>query len=521
MEGAKQQINYTVLPDYAVVNEVEYTSSNNEVVSVSDEGIILAEGKGTAVITVYLPKFNITKTVTVTVTEAAANMGGSIVDTDTQYTQDRYNEVKEMGTVSKELTVWKNDKAISEIALISKDCKLKNVTITTGDLVNGDNVIDKENVKTTFIKSTKAYNGSYLGYGDPNREIPVDNGTNRSESSDILYQTAPIDIEFNKVQPVWVEIAIPSDVKAGSYRTTITVTADGLDAPLEFTYVINVQDEILNDVSTYKNTFDIELWQYPYSSAEYYNVEPFSEEHLNIMRSGMEIYKNIGGHAITTTISEEAWAGQTYSANDVHYPSMIKWTKETNGSFTYDFTDFDKWVQFNKDLGIGDKIVLYSIAPWHNSFTYWENDQLVYERYTVGSARYNQVWTDFLRKLIDHLMEKGWFDESYIGIDERGFSSVAFDLIDSVRNIHDQPLKTAGAMDGFVNKHDLALRVTDLNVGDTAADAHPIEFSQLVKDREALGYRTTLYSCTEHQPGNFSLSAPVECYWSIRSPLGI
>ena len=515
MEGAKQQINYTVLPDYAVVNEVEYTSSNNEVVSVSDEGIILAEGKGTAVITVYLPKFNITKTVTVTVTEAAANMGGSIIDTDTQYTQDRYNEVKEMGTVSKELTVWKNDKAISEIALISKDCKLKNVTITTGDLVNGDNVIDKENVKTTFIKSTKAYNGSYLGYGDPNREIPVDNGTNRSESSDILYQTAPIDIEFNKVQPVWVEITIPSDAKAGSYQTTITVTADGLDAPLEFTYVINVQDEILNDVSTYKNTFDIELWQYPYSSAEYYNVEPFSEEHLNIMRSGMEIYKNIGGHAITTTISEEAWAGQTYSANDVHYPSMIKWTKETNGSFTYDFTDFDKWVQFNKDLGIGDKIVLYSIAPWHNSFTYWENDQLVYERYTVGSARYNQVWTDFLRKLIDHLMEKGWFDESYIGIDERGFSSVAFDLIDSVRNIHDQPLKTAGAMDGFVNKHDLALRVTDLNVGDTAADAHPIEFSQLVKDREALGYRTTLYSCTEHQPGNFSLSAPVESYWSI------
>lgn len=105
--------------------------------------------------------------------------------------------------------------------------------------------------------------------------------------------------------------------------------------------------------------------------------------------------------------------------------------------------------------------------------------------------------------------------KQYIGIDERGFSSTAFDLIDSVRNIHDQSLKTAGAMDGFVNKHDLALRVTDLNVGDTAADAHPVEFSQLVKDREALGYKTTLYSCTEHQPGNFSLSAPVESYWSI------
>ena len=515
IEGAKQQIDYIVSPDYATVNEVEYISDNTEVASVDEDGLISAKGKGAATITVYLPKFNITKIVTVTVTEAAANMGGSIVDTDTQYTQDRYNEVKEMGTISKELTAWKNDKAISEIALISKDCQLKNVTLTTEDLVDGENVIGKENIKTTFIKSTKAYNGAYLGYGDPNREIPADNGANRSESSDILYQSSPIDIEFNKVQPVWVEFVIPSDAKAGTYQTTITVNADGLDTPLEFTYVVNVQDEILNDASTFKNTFDIELWQYPYNSAEYYGVEPFSEEHLNIMRSGMEIYKSIGGHAITTTISEEAWAGQTYSANDVHYPSMIKWTKEANGSFTYDFTDFDKWVQFNKDLGIGDKIVLYSIAPWHNSFTYWENDQLVYERYTVGNTRYNQVWTDFLRKLIDHLMEKGWFDESYIGIDERGFSSAAFDLIDSVRNIHDQPLKTAGAMDGFVNKHDLALRVTDLNVGDTAADAHPAEFSKLVKEREALGYKTTLYSCTEHQPGNFSLSAPVESYWSI------
>ncbi len=95
------------------------------------------------------------------------------------------------------------------------------------------------------------------------------------------------------------------------------------------------------------------------------------------------------------------------------------------------------------------------------------------EKYTVGSERWRSVWTDFLRKLIEHLMDKGWFDESYIGIDERGFSADAFDLIDSIRNIHDVPLKTAGAMDGFVNKFDLALRVTDLNVGDTAAAAIP------------------------------------------------
>ena len=70
-------------------------------------------------------------------------------------------------------------------------------------------------------------------------------------------------------------------------------------------------------------------------------------------------------------------------------------------------------------------------------------------------------------------------------------------------------------MDSFVEKKDLAMRVTDLNVGDTAAAAHPADFVQLVIDREAIGLRTTLYSCTGHRPGNFSISAPVESYWSI------
>ena len=66
--------------------------------------------------------------------------------------------------------------------------------------------------------------------------------------------------------------------------------------------------------------------------------------------------------------------------------------------------------------------------------------------------------------------EKGWFDDSYIGIDERGFSGTAFDLIESVKNKDGKCLKTAGAMDSFVEKKELAMRVTDLNVGDTAAD---------------------------------------------------
>lgn len=443
------------------------------------------------------------------------NLGGTIEDTNTQYTQERYGEISAKSTTSAKLTAWKNDKAVSELVLYSKNCSLENVSIEAGALINGSDTIPADNITATFIKSTKAYNGSYLGYGSKDREVPAATASNRSESSDILYQTTPVDIGWNKLQPVWVEFNIPKDAAAGIYTGTLKATADGIENPIVFNYTVTVQNAVLPDIEEMAGAFDVELWQYPYASAEYYNVTPFSEEHLNIMRSSMLKYKEVGGHAITTTIVEEAWSGQTYSANEVHYPSMVKWTKKADGSFAYDYKDFDAWVNFCKSLGIGDKIVLYSIAPWHNSFTYWEGEELKYESFTSGSDRYREVWTDFLENLIEHLEENEWFDDAYIGIDERGFSTAAFDLVDSVENSNGESLKTAGAMDNFVGKRDLAMRVDDLNIGDNAVVAHADDFAQLLADREAAGLRTTLYSCTEHRPGNFSLSAPMESYWSI------
>lgn len=514
--GQSYAISYSYTPSYATLDDMVYTISDETVALVSDQGMITAKKSGTAVITASSQKAGISRTMEVEVRQPGRALGGTVTDHNTQYTQKRFAEVSVKKNRSETLHAWKNDRAVSELVLSAIGGDFTNVTIQASDLTDGKKKITKDNVTATFIRSTKAYAYGYI-YGN---DVPAATEDNRAEASDILWQTTPIAIKADTLQPVWVEFAIPKTAKSGTYKTQLTVTADQLTQPLVFDYEVRVQNAELPD--NYSDTFDIELWQYPYTSAEYYNVEPFSEEHLEIMKSSMELYKKIGGHAITASIIEDAWNGQTYSANAVHYPSMIKWIKNGD-TFTYDYTDFDKWVSFNKSLGIGDKIVLYSVAPWHNSFTYWENGELVREVFyiqpTNGSAYYTEnytiLWTDFLTDLVTHLTEKGWFDDSYIGIDEQGFSSTAFDLIESVKNKDGKCLKTAGAMDSFIEKKNLAMRVTDLNVGDTAAAAHQAEFDQLLKDREAKGLRTTLYSCTGHRPGNFSLSAPVESYWSI------
>ena len=514
--GQSYAISYSYTPSYATLDDMVYTISDETVALVSDQGMITAKKSGTAVITASSQKAGISRTMEVEVRQPGRALGGTVTDHNTQYTQKRFAEVSVKKNRSETLHAWKNDRAVSELVLSAIGGDFTNVTIQASDLTDGKKKITKDNVTATFIRSTKAYAYGYI-YGN---DVPAATEDNRAEASDILWQTTPIAIKADTLQPVWVEFAIPKTAKSGTYKTQLTVTADQLTQPLVFDYEVRVQNAELPD--NYSDTFDIELWQYPYTSAEYYNVEPFSEEHLEIMKSSMELYKKIGGHAITASIIEDAWNGQTYSANAVHYPSMIKWIKNGD-TFTYDYTDFDKWVSFNKSLGIGDKIVLYSVAPWHNSFTYWENGELVREVFyiqpTNGSAYYTEnytiLWTDFLTDLVTHLTEKGWFDDSYIGIDEQGFSSTAFDLIESVKNKDGKCLKTAGAMDSFIEKKNLAMRVTDLNVGDTAAAAHQADFDQLLKDREAKGLRTTLYSCTGHRPGNFSLSAPVESYWSI------
>ena len=151
-EGATRQITYTITPSYAELTDLVYTSSDETVATVSASGLITAVGAGTATITVASGE--LTASLDVEVIAAVPGLSGSIVDTDTQWTQSRYDEVKGMGTMSAELTAWRNDIATSELALVSVDSALKNVTVTASDFVSGENVIDASNVTATFLRST-------------------------------------------------------------------------------------------------------------------------------------------------------------------------------------------------------------------------------------------------------------------------------------------------------------------------------------------------------------------------------
>ena len=518
VEGAKKQLTVAVNPIHATADDIIYISDNEEVATVSETGVITAVATGSATITATSEEFNVSDSIMVTVTEANASMYGTIVDTNSHYTQDRYDEVLTLGSINESLYAWKADKAISEIVVASKEGILKNVTVSASDFISGSNVINSENIITTFLKETKAYIGDagYHASSDGPANTPSDD-SEKVSVPDVLYTEGPVNVEFNALQPIWVEINVPENATSGVYEGTVTVTADGVD-DMVFNYALEVLDVTMPSSSEYE--FDFEAWQYPYSSAEYYGVEPFSEEHLAILTPHMLKYKELGGHAITASIVEEAWGGQTYSENEIRYPSMIKWTRNADGTFSFDYTDFDKWVQFNKDLGIGDKIVCYSMIPWGNNVKYYDeaSGTTMVENLPAGTTRYEEVWLQFLNKLVIHLDEKGWFDDTYIGIDERSNMDKAFDVIDKVKNRHDKVLKKAAAMDHFSTSYKyITDRVDDLSVGSTAAKGSLADYKNFVAERAEAEkeYKTTIYTCTEHFPNSLALSMPGESYWTM------
>ncbi len=438
---------------------------------------------------------------------------GSIVSSDVHHTNEDYPALLHARRTHETLCAWRGDRLVSKIALVSGGRALRRVSAVQR-LSGTDSVSAPIRVHLHFLRETLAYAASAGGYAAANT-VPAGD---RVSVPDILDTAGPVAMQARSVQNLWVEIAVPADIAPGVYHVAVLVMAESPYAPLRFTWEIEVLDALLPPPDAF--SFTIELWQYPYRVAEYYGVEPFSQAHLDILRPLLEYYRQIGGRAVTATIVEEAWGGQTYSESPVHNPSMIQWHRKAGGSFWFDYASFDAWISLTRSLGLGEKIVCYSMIPWGNRVAYYDerSQSDVSEELLPGTAAYETVWRSFLQDFVAHLEQKGWFDQVYIGIDERPNIALAFDLLQSVSNTAGKTLKIAAAMDVF-SPEVLAVtdRVDDISVGSAAAKQDLAGFRAFAARRANADppAKTTMYTCVGHFPNSLARSMPGESYWTI------
>ena len=89
---------------------------------------------------------------------------------------------------------------------------------------------------------------------------------------------------------------------------------------------------------------------------------------------------------------------------------MIKWTKRTDGTFEFDYTDMDYWIELNMKHGIDRQINFQSLVGVVWCFVYFDEATGKVTNTGaggVGSNEWNKICRIFLTDLIAHLEEKG------------------------------------------------------------------------------------------------------------------
>ena len=417
--------------------------------------------------------------------------------TDVRYNKELPASVTPVATMN--LTGWMGEKLSAQF-VISTNRDLKNVSVEVSDLVAKNYKISKWNTERGFVRYVMTDELNKDGKGACGHRPNKAEWDSTLVADVIDHITPTLDIKKHTTQPVWVSVKVPREnIIKGMYRGTVTVKEDG-KVLAQLPLVVTVKNRVLPEPKDW--AFHLDLWQNPYSVARYYNVEPFSEEHFELMRPIMKRYADAGGKVITTSIMHKPWNGQTYDP----FESMVTWMKKADGTWWFDYTVFDKWVEFMMSCGVKKEINCYSMVPWRLSFQYFDqaSNQFKFFNGKPGEPAYEEFWMRMLQSFAQHLKEKGWFNITHIAMDERPLKDMLA-TIEVVRKADpDFKLSLAGTY------HKELLEDLDDYCITLAEKFTPEEIAK----RRAEGKVTTYYTCcTEPRPNTFTFSPLAESEW--------
>jgi hypothetical protein len=405
-----------------------------------------------------------------------AGLEGGIGSVDQRYAPNERPQVA-APTTGIRLTAWRGERVNAQVAVWATAAQ-EQLRVDSAVLTGRGASIP---VQTNFVRCV-------LANGKPQADI--------LDTETMLSQPA------GAVRPVWISVDVPRTAAPGLYSGKVVVRSE-LGA-VEFPVSLEVLAAALPAPKDWK--FHLDLWQHPQAVARWHDVRPWSPEHFALMKPLMQRLADAGQKTITCPIIHEAWGGQTYD----WFPSMIEWRKKADGSWTYDYSIFDRWVSFmSDDVGMKNaRIHCYTMIPWSLKFRYYDEAKRAYVDAALrpGTPEYDEFWGRFLRDFTKHLKAKGWLERTRIGMDERPDALMRGAIATLAR--HAPGLKIASAINApsaMSNEVDDVSPVITHASGFSPAD---------LEARRKAGKRTTFYVCCgPDRPNTFTFSPPAESTW--------
>ena len=390
---------------------------------------------------------------------------------------------------------WKNETIQTLLAFWNNDKSLagKEVRLVASDLKSSKGRIAASHIQFSPIAYVMSNDASHLKVGCGIGEI-----LDSLLVADRIENKSTFTFQAEETRALWLSIAVPAHAAAGTYKGTLHVEVG--KKKLKLPYSVEVTNQVLPAAKDW--AFHLDLWQNPYSSARYHQMDALSDQHLAFIKPNMQRLANAGQKNITATLIYDPWNSQTYDK----YDSMVRWVKKKDGSWSYDYSKFDKWVNYMQGLGVNGFINCYSMIPWNLSFYYFDEQTGKTEVLKANPHQdaYKAHWLPFLKDFAAHLKRRGWFNKTTIAMDERPMK----DMQAAIKIIREADPNFQISLAGSYHK-ELSDDLVDYSI-----TLNENMDEDVLAARKAKGYKTTLYTCcTEIFPNTFTNSNYQESIW--------
>ena len=387
---------------------------------------------------------------------------------------------------------WKGERVSAQFLLYT-GTGAEGVVCKVSDFASADSKMSSDIASARFMRYTLGDQASPTCRCDRSPYSPA------ILAPDLIDTLKVFNMDARTTRPVWVTVNIPQDAEPGVYKSEITVSAKGcgkVRMPLE----VEVIDQVLPTHEDWK--FHLDLWQHPSAVARMLDLEMWSDEHFEALKEQMRPLAEAGQKVITATLNRDPWGYQTYD----DYEEMIIWTRHKDGSWSYDYSIFDRWVELMMGLGIKKQINCYSMIPWSYRLQYLDEESGSRKHAwdaIPGTEEFEFMWAPFLQDFVKHLKEKGWLEITNIATDER--SPEEMDATVALMQKYAPEL-------GFAMADNHASYRRYPNIKDCSVAQRQLYMTdEELQQRKANGFVTTFYvCCSTFFPNTFSYSQPFE-----------
>ena len=384
---------------------------------------------------------------------------------------------------------WRGERLGLEALLISPEGSGE-LKVSISDLRRGKRSYKAPGSSAAFMRYV--ITTGWPGCGYPPDTLPTFTVPDMIDLPEATVSMAP-----RTVRPIWLTVEVP-DVEPGVYDMTLTVSDVATGKRVgELHLAVDVDRRRLP--SPHDQAFYLDLWQQPYSVSRYYDVGPWSREHLDLMRPYMQKLARAGQKAVSVILFYEPWGEQS---NDKFEP-MVATTRLADGSWSFDYKIFDLWVDYMAANGIDANLECFTMVPWQPQYRYTDaaTGETLFLEAKPGSEAYRDLWTAFLTDFASHLRSRGLFDKTMIVMDERGLDDMLAAYAVAKAAVPDIKMSLAGSYHKeLVDSLDCYTLIK--------GDFFPDDVISRRRDRDML---TLMYTCcATPAPSQFSNSAPAD-----------